>query len=437
MKKKFIIILVVLAILIWGCSPNQEKIKEGVTDMSAKKEESTLTIWAWDESFNIKAANEAKMLYQKKYPNTSIQVVAMAQNDILKKLNTGLSSQVYENLPDIVLIEDYQAQKLLNYYRDAFANLNDDIDPNSFMENKLKISSLDGNIYGVPFDSGVATLFYRRDYIEQAGYTMADMEDLTWEEYIKIGKAVREKLGKYMLTIDPNDLGLIRIMLQSAGSWYVKEDGNTIDIKDNKALKDAITIYRQMITEDIAQPITDWDHFVSTFKNGEVASVASGCWIAPTIQSMDEQEGKWAVTKIPRMGRNKDSINSSNIGGSCWYVIDGKKNTKIAKDFITSTFGSDLDLINKLSKDINLVSSMKNVSSLKNYQLPSSFYSNQKILQLFAAYTKDIPTVNYGMHTYEIEALVTDALQLIMSGNNLDSALYKAHLQAEAAIGTN
>ena len=48
-------------------------------------------------------------------------------------------------------------------------------------------------MYGIPFDSGVAAVFYRTDYIEEAGYTAEDMQDLTWDKYIEIGQAVQEK----------------------------------------------------------------------------------------------------------------------------------------------------------------------------------------------------------------------------------------------------
>ena len=66
------------------------------------------------------------------------------------------------------------------------------------------------------------------------------MENLTWDKYIEIGKAVKEKTGKAMLTLDPSDLGQIRMMMQSAGAWYVKEDGKTVNIADNAVLKEAV-----------------------------------------------------------------------------------------------------------------------------------------------------------------------------------------------------
>ena len=39
-----------------------------------------------------------------------------------------------------------------------------------------------------------------------------------------------------MLSVNPYDNGLVRVMLQSAGRWYFGPDGK-LDIKGNPALK--------------------------------------------------------------------------------------------------------------------------------------------------------------------------------------------------------
>ena len=78
-----------------------------------------------------------------------------------------------------------------------------------------------------------------------------------------------------MLTLDPSDIGQIRMMLQSAGSWYTDEDGN-VDIKDNEALKEAFAIYKEIVDSGISKQVADWDQFVGAFNNGEVATVPIG-----------------------------------------------------------------------------------------------------------------------------------------------------------------
>ena len=116
-KKVFAIMLAAsMAIGVTACGDSDKAVTKSETKSGSKTEtdsdktEDALTIWAWDEAFNIKAAQDAKDMYLKANPDTEIDIVTMAQDDIVAKLNTSLSSASYEGLPDIVLIEDYKAQ---------------------------------------------------------------------------------------------------------------------------------------------------------------------------------------------------------------------------------------------------------------------------------------------------------------------------------------
>lgn len=392
-----------------------------------------LTIWAWDEAFNIKAANEAKEIYAASNPDVEVEVVTMAQDDIVAKLNTSLSSGSYDGLPDIVLIEDYRIQGYLNAYEEEFADLSDIASVEDFAEYKTGVNQVDGNMYGIPFDSGVAAVFYRSDLIEEAGYTAADMENLTWDKYIEIGKAVKEKTGTAMLTLDPSDIGQIRMMLQSAGAWYTDAEGK-VSIAENKALKDAITVYQELVESGITKTVSDWDQFVGAFNNGEVASVPTGCWISPSILNAEDQSGKWAVAAFPKMDENADSVNASSIGGAGWYVLKNVGHEDLAKAFLKETFASNVDLMNQLAVDINLVSTLKAASTAENYSKGVEFYGGQEIFSDFATWTNEVPSVNYGEDTYAIEDMMTEAVQAILGGADMDEVLGDYQTQVEAAV---
>lgn len=398
---------------------------------SSKKDNDKITVWAWDETFNIKAVKEAAKIYE----DNEIEIVTMAQDDIVQKLHTNLSSGKTDGLPDIVLIEDYKIQNYLTAYPDSFVELNSIINEDDFDEYKFSVNKVNDKIYGVPFDSGVAALFYRVDYVKQAGYTMADMENLTWEEYIEIGKTIKNKTGKDMLTLDSSDIGQIRIMMQSAGEWYVKEDGETVNIKDNQALKDGIKIYKDMMDAGIVKQVSDWDSFVSAFQQGDVASVPSGCWIGSSITAADDLAGKWAVTQIPRLGANSKSINASSIGGGGWYVInkDEAKNKK-SVDFLKNTFASSSELMNTLAKEINLVSTLQAAKETENYKANNEYFSNQPIFEMMSEWSGKVPAVNYGLHTYAIEDVMAEAVQTILGGGDIDKTLQSAQTQAEGAV---
>jgi len=431
-KTKKLIAIALTAIMtlsMVGCGSTSKK--SATTTPTNKK----LVIWAWDGTFNVVAAKEAKAIYEKTHKGVTVQVVEMAQADIVQKLNTNLSSNTTAGLPNIVLIEDYRSQNFLTSYTDAFKDMSSKVKNADFMDYKLKSDSYNGKLYGVPFDSGVAALFYRTDLIEKAGYKKSDMENITWEKFIEIGKAVKAKTGKAMLTLDPNDLGILRIMMQSAGQWYVKEDGKTVNLENNVALKESIKIYKQLMESGIVKQISDWDQFVGAFQKGDVASVPSGCWISSSITKATDQNGKWAVAAIPRLGTLKTSVNASSIGGSSWYVLDKVGDSELAADFVAKTFGSDAGLTNTLAQKINLISTLKASSTTVNYQKPVAFYDGQKVPQDLSKWSLKVPSVNYGLYTYSIEDILTGTVQsIVKSGANIDKALKDAQQQAESAV---
>lgn len=180
------------------------------TDKGAAKE---ITVWAWDKNFNIAAMKLAQEAYAKDHPDVKINIIEYAQDDIIQKLNTGLNSGTTTGLPNVVLIEDYRAQSFLKTYPDSFQDLSASIKASDFADYKIGPTSLNGKQYGLPFDSGVTGLYVRSDYLQQAGYKIDDLKDITWQQLIEIGKAVKTKTGKDLLTQDPNDLGLIRMMI--------------------------------------------------------------------------------------------------------------------------------------------------------------------------------------------------------------------------------
>ena len=437
MNSKKIMALALSAVMTLGlaaCGKTTADNTKAPADGGKKK----LVIWAWDGTFNIVAANEAKAIYQKENKDVDVEVVEMAQNDIVQKLNTNLSANSTEGLPNIVLVEDYRAQNFLNSYPDAFKDISGKVNNSDFMDYKIKSNSLNGKLYGLPFDSGVTALFYRTDLIEQAGYKKEDMNNLTWDKFIEIGKAVKAKTGKQMLTLDPSDLGLIRVMLQSAGKWYVKDDGKTVDLADNQALKESIKTWKALMDSGIVKPITGWDNFVGALQKGDVASVPTGCWISSSVMKAQDQSGKWAVTAIPRLSTVSSSVNASNLGGSSWYVLNKVGDSNLAADFLAKTFGSSKDLMNTLSQKINLVSTLKAASSTDNYNKAVDFYGGQKVLQDFATWSSKIPSVNYGTSTYNIEDILSGAVQNIVSKNaDMDASLKDAQKQAEAAVANH
>ncbi|HOV53761.1 MAG TPA: sugar ABC transporter substrate-binding protein [Fervidobacterium sp.] len=391
-------------------------------------ETKTITIWAWDPNFNIAIMQEAAARYQKINPNVEFDIVSMAKADVEQKLNTILASGVKTALPEIVLIEDYNAQKYLQSYPGSFADLTKQFNYSEFAPYKVKLMTLNNKVYGVPFDSGVTGWFYRRDYLEQAGFKASDLENITWDRFIEIGKVVKAKTGKYMIAADPYDGGLMRTLLQSAGVWYFDKNGKPY-IANNPVLKEAVKLYKEIRDSGIAKEVSGWNEWVGSFNNGDSASVVTGVWIVGSIKAEKSQSGKWGLAPIPRMNI-KGAVNASNLGGSSWYVLQNSKNKDVAIDFLKKIYARDSSFYQKILVDRGAVGTWLPAQNGSAYKAKDPFFGNQSIYTLFSDWMKKIPSVDYGMFTYEADAAIMAVMPDVYSGKiSIDEALKRAEEQ--------
>jgi len=391
-------------------------------------ETTKITIWAWDPNFNIAIMQEAATRYKKINPNVEFDIVSMAKADVEQKLNTILASGVKTALPEIVLIEDYNAQKYLQSYPGSFADLTKQFNYSEFAPYKVKLMTLNNKVYGVPFDSGVAGWFYRRDYLEQAGFKASDLENITWDRFIEIGKAVKAKTGKYMIAADPYDGGLMRTLLQSAGTWYFDSNGKPY-IANNPVLKEAVKLYKDIRDSGIAKETSGWNEWVASFNNGDSASVITGVWIVGSIKAENSQSGKWGLAPVPRMNI-KGAVNASNLGGSSWYVLQNSKNKDVAIDFLKKIYAQDSDFYQKILVDRGAVGTWLPAQTGSAYKAKDPFFGNQAIYTLLSDWMKKIPSVDYGLFTYEADAAIMNVMPDVYSGKiSVDEALKRAEQQ--------
>ncbi|SKA79834.1 lactose-binding protein [Caloramator quimbayensis] len=439
MKKRMLSILLVMVLavsLLAGCgkketSSNQEQQQQ---PQAPAEKTGKITIWAWDPNFNIAIMNEAKERYQKENPKVEFEIVEMAKADVEQKLHTMLQSGVKDGLPDIVLIEDYNAQKYLQSYPGAFADLTGKIDHSKFANYKVSLMTLDGKVYGVPFDSGVSGFFYRTDYLAQAGYKPEDLNNITWDKFIEIGKKVKAKTGKAMLGFGLDDGGLMRIMLQSAGQWYFDKDGN-VTVANNEALKEAVATYKKIVDAGIIKKTSGWNEWVAAFNKGDTASVVTGVWIVGSVKAEASQSGKWAVAPTPKLNVS-GSVNASNLGGSSWYVLENGKSKDIAIDFLNKIYAGDNDFYQKILVDRGAVGTYMPAQGGEAYSKEDAFFGNQKVYTDFSGWIGNIPAVNYGLYTYEADAAIMAVMPDVYSGKlTVDAALKKAEDQLKNQIG--
>lgn len=427
MKKRLFSILLVAAMsvsMLAGCGSGEETENQ-------QGDENTLTVWAWDQSFNIYAMKEAEKIYQEDHPDFKLNIVETPWDDMQTKLGTIVGAENYSQLPDICLMQDFAYQKYVTSYPDLFQDLSDmGIDFSQFAEGKLAASTVDGKYYGVPFDNGTEIACYRTDILELAGYTVEDLTDVDWDRFIEIGKDVYDKTGYSLLSVQAGSSDLIYQMLQSAGFGTWTEDGKP-DIAGNENIKQCIEIYQEMKDTHVLNVVNSWDEYVGTFTSGKTAGVINGCWILASIQTATEQSGKWALTNMPSLPGVSSATNYSNQGGSTWAITSNCKNTELAADFLATTFAGSTELYDIILPSSGAIATWIPASESDVYNEPQEFFGGQAIYAEIAEFASKTPSVNLGIYYTEANTALATVVANVSGGADLDSELKTAQATIE------
>ena len=312
MKKKL------LAVLMTGIMA--ASFAGAATTVYAADDDNTLTVWAWDQNFNIKSMQMAGEQYAKDHDGFAVDVIETSSDDCQTKLTTAANAGDYSTLPDIVLMQDNSYQKYLKSYPDAFTDLKDmDINWDDFGKLKQSYSMIDDTHYGVPFDNGAVIACYRTDILDEAGYTLDDLTDITWSKFMEIGKDVHEKTGKYLLTSEATGGDTLMMMMQSCGANFVNEDGEAYIVGNDTAEK-CINLYVDLVKNDVVKLVNNWDEYIATITSGEAAGIVNGNWITATLMQTEDQKGLWQITTMPKVDDVDSATNYANNGGSSWYI---------------------------------------------------------------------------------------------------------------------
>lgn len=400
---------------------------------SSSDDDQKLTVWAWDPAFNIYAMEEAEKVYQADHPEFELEIIETPWDDLQAKLTTIAQSQQFEQLPDIFLMQNNAFQKNVINYPDLFSDYSgSEIDFSQFPDGVTAYSQIDGDQYGVPFDSGTAINALRTDVLAEAGYTVDDFTGITWDEYLTKAEDVLAKTGKPLLSGVAGSSDILMMILQSAGASLFDADGQPT-IAGNDELVDAIEVYTELVESGVLVEVNSWDEYISTFVNGSVAGTINGVWITGSIQTADDQAGKWAITDLPKLDGVPGATNYSANGGSSW-AISSTGDAELAADFLASTFAGSTDFYDTILPKCGAVANWIPAGDSSVYAQPSEFFGGQPIFQQVVEFGAQVPSNNTGVYYYEGRDAVSAAMTKILAGTGIDEALDEAQANVEFAM---
>ena len=402
--------------------------------MGTSDDENTLTVAAWDPGFNIPALQAAAEDYKANVNENFVLEIKeqSGSSDIETAITTAASAGNYETLPDIVLFQDHWFANYYTNYPDAWQDINDaDVKWDDFSQEKLGYSTIDGTHYGMPVDNGAVITAYRVDLLEECGYTIDDLTGITWDEFIEIGKVVKEKTGKYLMCMDGDGNDLVYLMMQAEGESQFK-DGKPY-IVGNETLKKVVETIVKMAQEGVLLLSNSWsDYTDQAIQGDQVAGVMNGNWIIPTMEKVEANSGKWEITTMPTLTGEEGYASN---GGSSLYITANCKKTDLAKDFLAYTFGGSTATYDKALTDGGVISCYAPAGESDVYNQGVAFFNDQSIYAKIVEMGTHVQTIEQSDYHYTCRTQIAAAIINIINGGNIDDELQLAEDQLNHEMG--
>lgn len=431
MKRKWLSILLVgaMTLSLAACGSSDSKDEKKSEEGGHK-----LSIMAWDPAFNIPAIQAAADDY-KENVDSEFELEILEQGgseDVETAITTAGSAGDYSNLPDIVLFQDHYIHRYVADYPDAWTSLGDiDINWDDFAAEKIDYSTIDGEHYGVPVDNGTVVCAYRTDLLEQAGYTIDDLTGCTWDKFMEVGKAVKEKTGKALLCMNSDGNDLPYMMMQAEGVSQFK-DGKPY-ITENETLVTIVEKLVEMAKEGILLMPNSWsDYTDKAIQGDQVAGVMNGNWILPTIEKVEANSGKWEITTMPTLEGGEGYASN---GGSSLYITSNCGNVDLAKDFLAYTFGGSTTTYDNALRDGGVISTYAPAGETEVYNEGVEFFNNQPIYADIVEMGTHVQKVEQSDFHYAARDYVGSAIVKIINGTDTMDALKEAEDQLNFDMG--
>lgn len=349
-----------------------------------------LTIWSWNTAAEgLRSTLEG---FNKQYPDIKVTVEDLGNQQVFDKTLAACAAGG-DGMPDIVSVENFEAELFWNRFPDCFANLKElgytpEIQAKfpEFKRTELEVGDV---AYAMPWDSGPVAVFYRRDFYEKAGVDPKTIN--TWDDFIAAGKKISSaNPGVIMAQADFNgDSEWFRMISNEQGCGYFSTDGQTITINQPacvatlekvKEMKDAGTL-----------TAANWEEKIQSNIAGKAASQMLGGWFEGSVRSnAPDLSGKWGVYTMPSL--TADGPHAANLGGSSLAISANSKDKQAAWNFLNYALGTNEGQVQML-KAFGLVPSLLTAIDDPFVKQQQPYWGNQEIwVDVLATLPKIVPS---------------------------------------------
>lgn len=249
-----------------------------------------------------RAAKAAVPRWNKLHPQIEIKIVSLQYADHHTAMTTALATG--SGLPDVMAVDFRYIGKFAE--SGAFEDLLQAPFDAGPLRGKLvrytvpQGTNSKGEWVAMPADIGPGTLLYRKDILDKAGVSEAELT-LSWESYIAAGQKIKAKTGAYLLAdaADIRDI-VLRSGLQDGEGLYFDKAGKVL--VDSPRFVKAFELGRAARQAGIDARVVAWtNEWAAGFKQNRIATQMMGAWLAGHLKNWlaPDTAGLWRASALP------------------------------------------------------------------------------------------------------------------------------------------
>jgi multiple sugar transport system substrate-binding protein len=348
MFKTVCIMLLIISVVLAGCSSSQETSQNSDSGSKANNENKSskagkveVTFWSGfsgpDGPFMKKIVDKYNSSQDKYKVNFVIQPFA----EYYKQIDIALSTD--KNRPNVMImhvdqvptyVDKGQLQPLDDMAKSAGIKKDD------YVSAPVEYATIDGKWYAIPLDVHPLLFYYNKDLFAKAGINKVPTNR---EEFVEAAKKLTDasqgQYGFVVPTLWPQQFIFPTIMLQNGGSWL---DGSGKIAYNSPEGVEALEFMRSLIDMKLSPENVQQDGEVTLFLQGKNAMHLNGPWMKGQF---DESGLNYGVAPVPRLGTKQDAV----FGGSHTFVVPSAgKDEKILAgigDFLKYVAGHSMDWV--------------------------------------------------------------------------------------------
>jgi multiple sugar transport system substrate-binding protein len=326
---------VALGLAAAGCSGGKSLPTPGGASGAAGTGKGEIQFWINHSADEAKQFGQLIKDFQGKFPDITVKLLNIADGpQYYTKINTAA---VGGKLPDVFYARTFDVSS--NVAKGWCSSLTPlverdkaEVKPDDFWPAQVAQMSVDGQLYGLPYDFSNFAVYYNKTMFAAEGVPLPT-DDWDWAKYFETAAPFAKSSGKRQTRWGTNSVTSNWFMMgafKANGGETFAEDLKSCVI-NNPANVATLTQLADQMKAGVAPTAQATPAGVDPFSAQLVAMSIDGSWNVPQTRLNIKDKFEWDVLRLPKGSTGKRDVSAA--GGS-WAIAKSSKNQEAAWTFI-------------------------------------------------------------------------------------------------------